>query len=163
MANVLGDLRKQVSVGRAKGGTICPCCGLYVREYHRRITSSMVWGLALVRKWYKTNDPTLQQYLKVDEYFRELKGVPLSVMRGDFVKLVYWGLVERQRSRRLDGSDHVGLYRITQKGIDFLDGKIEVPKTVTIFNGKKIGMSPEKCKVIDCLNKKFDYNKLMSI
>jgi hypothetical protein len=162
MANVLGNLQKQVQVGR-KDGTLCPCCGLYVKEYHRRINSAMVWSLSLIYEWYKKNDPTLKSWMLPEEYMKEISGLPMTVVRGDWTKLVHWKLIERQKSIRNDSSYHVGHYRITQKGIDFLKGKISVPKTIVLFNAKLLRMSSETCTVNNCLNKHFNYNKLMGI
>lgn len=162
MANVLANLQKQVQVGR-KIGTRCPCCNRFVKEYERHISGSMVWALALVYDWYQKNDTTMQTYIKVDEYLKDIKGIPLSVMRGDFTKFPHWGLVERQPAIRKDGSDRVGYYRITNKGVQFLLGALAVPEFVVILDKKKIRESSTKVKVTECLSKRFDYSKLMGI
>jgi hypothetical protein len=162
MANILANLQKQVQVGR-KIGTRCPCCKRYVREYERRISGSMVWALALVYDWYRKNDTTMQTFIKVDEYLRDIKGIPLSVMRGDFTKLPHWGLVERQKAIRKVGSDRAGYYRITNKGVQFLLGALAVPEFIVILDAKKIRESLNMVKIDACLTKKFNYQELMSI
>jgi len=122
----------------------------------------MVWVLSLIHKWFKQNDPNYdQKWLHVENHLREVPNTPAS-LRGDFPKLKHWGLIEQRPGTRPDGSNRAGYWRITKKGIDFLNSNIQVEKYATIFDGNLIRMSNDKIWVVDCLNVKFDYSKLMS-
>jgi hypothetical protein len=54
---------------------------------------------------------------------------------GDFAKLRYWGFIERDKTKKR--------WKITEKGKNFIQGQISVPKTVFIQNGVKLGEDTE--------------------
>ena len=61
--------------------------------------------------------------------------------------LRHWGLVE-QKAR--------GLWTITDKGRDFLDGRLKVPKYVLIRGNRVVGYDGEMVSVEDCRKQRFE-------
>lgn len=78
---------------------------------------------------------------------------PASI-RGDFSKLKYWGLIQ-------PNEESEGFYKITQKGIDFVEGKTKVESHVMLYNNKFYGFKGNYVGIKECLKKKFNYEKLM--
>lgn len=137
-----------------KQGCLCPACTQNVKLYRRSLTSSMAYALILI---YKHGS----DYFHVEKYLKALD-CPSSI-RGDFPKLRFFGLIESREEIREDGSGRNGYYRITQKGIDFVNYQHHAPEAVYIFNNKVY--PPEtpvkEISIIEALKNKFNYSELM--
>lgn len=143
--------------GRMKNGlgSKCPVCTQYVRRYNRPITSAMAYCLILIHKSGKN------EFFHVEDWLKE-QNCPSSI-RGDFAKLRFWGLIEQMEDlKREDESSRVGYYKITPKGVDFVNGVIKVPRSVKIFNNQFFGFSEKETDIKGALKKKFSYSDLMS-
>ena len=55
-----------------------------------------------------------------------------------------------------------GYWKITQKGIDFVNNKIQVPSHVHIYNGKVLGFADTTTNIIKSLGTKFSFYELMN-
>lgn len=141
-------------------GTRCPCCQQYAKEYKRKITSSMAWGLILIYRYFR-KEGDLRKWLHIENYFKSIPNLPSSV-RGDISKLSFWGLIRRKEGERADGSKRVGYYKITERGVNFVEGKIRVSKFIYLYNNKVRGFGDEQVDLRDCLSKKFNYDELMN-
>lgn len=136
----LGFVRKYLAE-KWEEGVECPCCHQWVRLYKRKLTSSMVKALKLMydapRGW-----------MHVERYLKEQPIGPS--VRGDFPKLRYWGLIEPKPADNPKFPDAVepGYYRITDKGIAFVNGAVRVFERVKIYNDKFYGFE----------GKEIDYN-----
>lgn len=137
-------------------GIECPCCGQFVKLYSRSITSSMAYALYLIYKNQKNDDWT-----HVQSYLKKLN-IPAPVMSGDISKLKFWELLEVLEGERKDGSKRVGFYRVTEKGKEFIHGRISVPKHCKLYNQKFYGFSGEQIHFKDALGKNFNYDDLMA-
>lgn len=135
-------------------GCRCPACGQNVKLYPRLLSSSMAYALILIDK--HTRDG---KFRHIENHFKELD-IPSSI-RGDFAKLVYWGLIEKYQQQREDGSNRNGYYRITEKGSDFVKGKISVVDRMFVYNQQIQGYGKDEITIFDALRNKFDYNDLM--
>lgn len=166
MASAVQKLRNEVAQGR-KTGCTCPICGHYAKEYERHITTAMVKTLWIVKQWFEKNDPGLdKKWLQVENYVAELPLKIRPLHRGassNFSLLKHWGFIVQRPGVRADGSNRIGYWRITQKGIEFLNDKMKVPKFAVIYNNKLIRFSDDPVSVRDCMTKKFSYAELMAI
>lgn len=134
-------------------GATCPCCKQLVKLYKRKITGATAAGLIIL---YRNNRRVgFDQYISVPEILTDKK-------YNDVTKLYHWGLIEPLLARREDGSKRVGMWRMTQKGIAFVEGRISVDKNVFVYNNKVYRKSEEKASIKDCLGDKFSYEDLMS-
>lgn len=135
-------------------GYRCPCCGQYVREYARKITSSMARVLIIL---YRNGN---FDYIHVENL---LKSLNKSHLRADFHKLRYWGLLKKKVENREDGSARNGFYQITTSGIWFVEEKITVQEKILIFNNEFKGFSGEQINIHQALGNKFSYKELMNL
>ena len=136
-------------------GTHCPACNQSVKLYQRPLTSSMAYGLILLARENGAEDG----WIHIENYFKELN-IPSSI-RGDISKLVNWNMLERFEGVREDGSNRVGVYRVTDKGRRFVRGELEVYSHILIYNNEFKGFAGEPIKIKAALGKKFNYDELM--
>jgi hypothetical protein len=129
-------------------GAPCPCCKQFVKEYKRIIHSAMAKGLITL-------------YRRGRGYYH-LEEIGLTrTEHGDFAKLAYWGLIERDENDDESTKRTSGRWRITDRGVQFTLGNIEVIKYAHVYNGKILKLSGDNVDIFNRLGKKFDYSKLM--
>ncbi len=158
--STLAEARDAVTVGRnTNQGIICPCCMQFVKTYRRALTDTMAAGLIA---FYKAVGDS-------GEYFHllTLAGDRAANVRywrcGGFAKLRYWGLMEGDPTAK--GKKNSGFWRITEKGRQFVEKTIQLPKAVYVFIGNVINIEGVEEPLVDikqCLKKKFSYDELMS-
>ncbi len=152
--NSIEDAKKYLRINFEKG-VKCPCCGQFVKLYHRKINSGMAVELITLYKLSKVNENSF------NEYFHHSKFATVS--GGEISKLEYWGLVYQKAKTTEDTKAKTsGFWKITDKGIDFVRNKIEVPEQVSIFDARLYGFSEKMTNIVKSLGSKFDYNELMN-
>lgn len=129
-------------------GATCPCCGLFVKLYKRKMGSVM--ARCLIRLSH------LDGYVHVREIVQGISDTGTN----DFSKLLYWGLIEELPNKDAKKKTS-GYWRITPKGRDFVNRRIMVPRHVFVFNAVALKFSDETTSIIDALGAKFDYHELM--
>lgn len=140
-------------------GVECPCCTQFVKQYHRKITSSMAYGLVLIYRYFETHPE--EQYVHISDYLNGLD-LPGAIRNtGDITKLKYWGLIEEKPEMRDDGSKHAGYWSITELGRQFAKGETTVQSHAKIFNSKSYGLVGEPTTIQEALGEKFNYTELM--
>lgn len=145
---VLDTVRSFVMANR-RAGVTCPGCDQYAKEYRRKITGASVRTLA-------------QMYAAHGQEFLHLPSLRGVAENGE-AKLRYWGLVEDMNAVREDGG-HTGFWRVTDKGVAFLRGRITVPKYALIYNGQLVALDDSDGEVTaqQCLGNKFNLAELMA-
>lgn len=99
--------------------TRCPTCGASTNEYKHGLSKPLVQGLTALAS--SGGGPI------------NLKALGLTRTQWDnFQKLRYFGLVEQVA---VSGKRQAGVWKITQLGLDFLAGKVVVPKFAWTFRG----------------------------
>jgi hypothetical protein len=132
-------------------GTECPCCGRFGKEYRRKLNSGMALTLIRIYKSQQREWIHVKEYLRMHEYKNS----------HDWTLLKYWGLLEPKIAQRDDGSDRNGFHRITQKGIDFVEAKINVQSHIFLYNSGFLGFSGNMVSIRDALGRHFNYDELM--
>ena len=128
------------------GGYKCPCCTQMARIYRRRITRPM--AKALIECWQKGGS----EFVYVAD---------LPTHSSDFAKLVYWNLIEEQKTIRPDGG-RAGYWRVTPKGEEYLYGEIVLPKYAKVYDAKCLGLDDtELADIQDALGGGFNLVELM--
>lgn len=146
---LLSPLRDAKAWLRARllDGAPCPLCDQHAQMYRRKITSTM--ARALIAAWTKAG---------ID--WVHLPSV-VGALRADEAKLAYWGLIEEERSIREDGG-RAGYWRVTDAGVDFVHGRLKVPKFALVYNGRCFGHEGDQVSIEDCLGQRFRLDELLN-
>lgn len=155
------NLHPQTSISEAKeavmlaaqqpGGTQCPCCDQVAALYQRRISAPM--AEVLLRLAYEAEQNPYQEWITMADWIDSQAWLcGRSVFgSGDWAKLQYWGLIEREDKQ----------YRITDAGVRFAAGETKVVKTVLVYNGDVVGELPgEWVDIWDVCQGRFNPNEI---
>lgn len=140
-------------------GAECPCCGQLAKVYKRKLNSAMAFVLLLLHR-RKGDD-----WVHVPSYINEKVRNPAvaAAVRGDWAKLVHWGLLSALEAERPDGSKRVGYYKVTKRGHRFAHNQIEVPKHLWFYNGGSTDrVDGKRVSIVEALGDKFNYSELMN-
>lgn len=145
-----------------KKGVKCYCCGLRAQLYKRNLTSSMIYGLIMLYKesarLYKSDG--WAPLIHIESFFKN--AAVSSSMRADIAKLKLWGFLAAHTGEKEDGNPHNGLYWVTDKGSQFVLGKILVQKSVKIYNNTFMGFDGAEIDIWGAIKNKFNYNEIMN-
>ena len=136
-------------------GTDCPCCGQFVKLYKRKLNSGMSLFLIGLYKLSKNNGV---RCFKNQIIMRKMN---LNTSSLDYSIIKHFDLIEEEIDHETEKKNS-GYWKITQKGIEFIEQKIEVPSHVHIYNGKVLGFADTTTNIITSLGNKFSYNELMN-
>ena len=78
----------------------------------------------------------------------------------NFSELVYWGLVVQGPNDDKEKRS-AGEWSPTQKGIDFVRERIEVPKYIYTWNNKFMRFEGPDISIHEALNNRFNYEELL--
>lgn len=150
-AEYLEKIRKDyIRVLEGKGGN-CPCCKRYGKYHGYSITKTdakaLAWIYANGDKHGWVNMPTK---------------APREFLRGkSFTNLRYWGLIEAHPNDRKDVKGS-GNWRVTNKAISYMQGKMTLPKKAFVFDRTLIGFSEKQVYFSECYKDYFDLEVLMN-
>jgi len=130
-------------------GVHCPACGQDVKRYKRKLSSGM--ATALIRLYHKSGGNTLE-WVHISE-LQPLNG-------GEFAQLKRWQFIDEHLNED-ETKRTSGTWRMTNRGIDFVRGKIKARSHVWTYNGKTVGWSDEHITIQQALGDKFNYTELM--
>lgn len=130
-------------------GSKCPCCDQFARRYKRKLNSDMARSLILIVDEY-LHEPHDTSWVDIQE---------IDVRGGDYAKLRHWGLLE-SRPNDDDTKRTSGLWRPTELGIDFAQGRARMPSHVYIYNNKVDGFTDSTITIREALGDAFDYAEL---
>jgi len=126
---------------------ICQCCGAKIKVWKKPLIGiAIVELIKLYNLYISTNHPVhISQFSK---------------QRSNFYTLRYWGLIVG--SAKVEGKRTAGLWRPTEKGIDFIQNRISIPSHAITKNNVLIKLTGDKKNVIEALGKKFNYDELIA-
>jgi len=142
---------------REPDGCICCVCKQNVKVYRRKFNRTMAKFLV---EMYKVDEEGIG-WLHVASSDRILQ---ITRGAGDFAKSRYWDLIEQRFD--LVGGKKVGSgdWRITQKGREFVEGKITIEKYAFVYNKHCLGFSEgEPLSIRQALGEKYDYEEMMGM
>lgn len=142
-------------------GTKCGACEQNVKGYRRQVYDAMAVGLIYLHRWHETKGYRDGWCKMPDLHSR----IPRSARfhGGDFAKLVYWGLIEKLKGKRPDGSKRTGFYRLTDAGLAFVLGKSTIQQYALVYNAKLRAFEGPLITIYDALTTNFDYAQLMKL
>ncbi len=136
----------------ADKGYSCPHCGSYCKRYFRKFNSNMAVALIFLYRNREKGFVHLEN-LMIESGFKRC---------GDASYLRHYKLIEAFSGQREDGSSRNGHYKITGRGIMFVEKKMKVQGTYIIYNNKHEGFEGDEIDIEQALGKKFDYRELMA-
>jgi hypothetical protein len=150
----LGDAQL-VLASRLEDGGDCPCCGRFSKIYARPINATMSRSLCWLVQAFKTCGAWINVPVCGPKFV--LRSKQLSTLQ-------WWRLIEPKPNDnpKVKTVRDSGLWRPTQRGIDFVEGKIRVPRKVLTLFGNVIGYSSDEVSIQDTLDAKFDYEDAMA-
>ena len=132
-------------------GYTCNCCGQFVKVYCRTFNSNMAVALFYLYKRRSDDFIHVENEMSKSGYKR----------CGDFSYLRHYSLIEPLLEKRDDSSNRNGMYRITGRGILFIEQNLFVQKNFLTFNNKLEGFEGKEIGIIQALGIKYDYKKMM--
>ena len=146
--DTLAIARRELESKLNDGGSFCKCCG----------------------QWSKLNAYTFNKTMAKNLLWMRLRGgdwidmpatAPVDVKgTNQFQTCKHWGLIEAQPNRTDPTRKSKGIWRITPTGMDFVDDRISIPKTVYVYNREVHGFSDDRTAFSDVCPR-FDYEKAM--
>lgn len=145
------EFPEPTAVDKRDLGYVCKHCGSYCKRYTRKFNSNMAICLLALVKHGVTEFVYLEDWMIKHGYKR----------CGDASYLVHYRFLEKLKGQRTDGSNRMGLYRITPMGIMFAEQKIAAKEKFIIYNNRCEGFTGNDVDIKQVLGTKFDYATLM--
>lgn len=136
----------------AKGGH-CPVCDRWGRIYGIRINRTMARALMWMRHAQADDDGWVNVPANAPRWV--VRSNQLSILRR-------WDLVERRPNDKNSKIKHSGMWRLTPKALEFIEGRVQVPKYAYAYNDTIEGFSTETVYFRDCFKDVFDYQEAMN-
>lgn len=127
-------------------GAICPCCNSKQKIWRKPLIGTAIVELIKLCYLFK---------IKKEEIHISM----FSAQRSNFYTLKYWGLIEG--SEKAEGKRTAGMWKPTEKGVDFIFNRIKIPSHAETKNNELLNLSGDPIDVITALGKKFNYDELM--
>jgi hypothetical protein len=145
----LQEAKKELREGWEKG-IECPCCTQLVRLWKHKLNSAIARTLISMYNISKGRN---------DEWVHIMNEIHITTMYGI---AEFWGVIEPKDHQKFEDDKRAsGMWRLTEKGKKFVEGKILIPKYLFIFNNKVRRTSEETTSIKGCLGNKFSYSELM--
>lgn len=130
--------------------TTCPTCRRHAQIYRRTFHASMARQLIQL---YRLGGAV--GYVHASALI-----IPGISGAGDFSKAKYWGLI----ATKINTDSHTkanGMWTLTPDGMAFVNGHLNIPREVHIFDDQIHGVSAQEISIQDALGKRFNYHELM--
>lgn len=132
-------------------GGYCPCCARWgkINTFHLSETN------ALSLLWMQKNE-------EEEGWVHTAKNAPRWMMRAkSFSTMRHWGLVESFPNDDEDKKG-AGVWRLTNKAYQFINGLVRVPKKVFVYNRTTVAYGDQEIYFNECFGKYFSYEEVMS-
>ena len=136
---------------KCESGIFCPMCGQYAKKYRRKFNSAIAKFLI---KLYRLQSAYDRYYTTRELYPRDNKASTKGVLAR------HWGLIEVRETQN-EGGAPAGTFKLTEKGLRFVNRLEYVPAYVYIYNGECLGLDGDQLSILEALGNKFDYEELL--
>lgn len=130
----------------------CPCCGRHAQVYKRSMHHTAARQLITLYRLGGHSD-----FVHAREFIGLNEGGG-----GDFAKARFWGLLEKKDLEEGEDKKSSGLWRLTHKGVLFVQCKLTIDRFVFIYDDKAERFDGPQVNIKDCLGTKFSYYDLMN-
>lgn len=135
---------------RSSKGTICQCCDRFGKVYVRTFNVGMARALWFLYRHAKQN------------FIHMPSQAPRHILTNNNVsKLEFWKLAERMPNKNDPTKNKIGWWRITDRGVLFIEGRAKILSQVVEYNQRVLEVKGTEITMSDALKKKFDYQALM--
>lgn len=135
-------------------GVLCPLCHQEARVYPRLLNSTMAFALIVLVQLHRASN----DWVHVRDVERRMgeAGHTGTHPAGEIGRLKHWKLVEdcSPSSERKSAS---GLWRPTQLGVDFAEGRALVPARVVLYNNRLVAIDASVVNVREAIGRSYDY------
>ncbi len=139
---------------KAPVGTVCPCCDKFCKVYHRKFNSGMALGLIYS---YRYNQLHPAEFFD----FRHHCMKRYDFFPGDYTKLIWWGMFEKHPTAQHEQAKSNGLYRITPRGIAFVECKTSIESHANEYMSGVTSFDGDTINIRQALGKQYNYAELM--
>lgn len=153
-STTLAEAKQYIFDNRA-AGVECPCCSRLTKVYRRKLSANLAAFLADVATKYEGSAPE-KRWFHINEDFNEFR----KGCGGDYTYLRFFGLFEQYPKDDFSDKSSTGLWRITDKGLQFVRGEIDVPVAYFVLNNRAIGHTEETTSIEQALGDKFELAEL---
>lgn len=130
-------------------GVRCPACSRHNKRYPRRFNSGMAaWLCVCVRIYLREQRPVNVSEIRLSR-------------RGDPHFLAHWDLAHTHEVEQPAPTRTDGYWLPTERGFDFVLGRISIPSVAIIVNNEVEGFAGREITVQQALRRRFDYAELM--
>jgi hypothetical protein len=135
-------------------GATCPCCGRLVRMYRYRVSRTQAQFLVAMARSSARATGYRDARAWID--LRTVGGQFSAGMRlgGKYAKLRHWGLLEAHPHQR-------ATWRLTQRAVDWLAGRVLVPQYVYLLDNVLQGYDDALVSFDQALGQAFDLDDAM--
>lgn len=142
---------------KTSDGFNCPCCTRWAKMYSMPVHRNMCRKLFACAKLNYTRGI---EYATMFQIFEADPCPTLSM--GNFTYLRFWGLVITKPAALLKADEKVDGWRVTQLGLDFINGRTEIPKHALIFGNRCFGFSDKKTSFKEAAKHDFNLAELLT-
>lgn len=153
--STLEEIKKYLHDNSEKG-VDCPACDRIVKIYKYTMNAGMCLALITMYKLDKSKENEVWFHLQKE--FAEKYGLNANALHYSLMK--WWGLLIPQPNNDPNRKG-TGYWCLTDKGKQFIEGRIRLPKKVHIYDNRNVGWSEETTNIKEALKEKFDYAELM--
>ena len=151
MTDTLKEAQALVEQHRHKG-IHCPCCGQMARNYKRHLNAPMARALIwLVRRALSKPTPWVDLRVEAPKFVHASR---------ELAKLKHWKLIAQKEAESKRGARTCGIWRPTERGVQFAQGKIVLPSYVILYDNHIIAVSNVPISIRDSLKKRFKFEDL---
>jgi len=155
----LKKLRDKFFDSLPDGGSVCPCCDRMGRLNKYTLNSSMVGALLWMSRTVTLDDGWIKMGKKSPAWILASKA---------FSTMKFWGFVQPAPKLTIHERNAIGMktktsghWRVTQKGFEFLEGRMRVPTAAIVYNDELFGWVDEDINFKEALSRQFDYDEMM--
>jgi hypothetical protein len=135
-----------------EGPTVCPCCyrpaSLDVRRVHAVQARALIAHCQIQEKENRA------------VHFRELRKIAGELT--DYPVLGWFGLIVAEPNEKDPAKKSPGLWRVTELGFDFVQGRYRVPEKIVRWNKRAIRFEGDTRAISDVLGEPFDYRTIVA-
>ena len=138
-------------------GTRCPCCGQHVEVRHEVMTRSVAEPLIWMAENYAEIDWSASRaVLTESRWVSVAESGPKSFRSArHYTRAKYWGLIEKLEGDTIGDDLKSGMWRITQRGVDFVSGRVLLPKRAVVYLGQLRGYEGDLVDIEQTLKREF--------